>query len=211
MKIKWLGHSCFLLTSQNGTKVVTDPFNEKVGYKVPNENAHIVTTSHQHYDHNYVSAIKEVNVHLDKPGRYSEKGIDIVGIPTKHDEANGSKRGDNVVFKFAIDGLNICHCGDLGHVLNAEHVESIGTVDVLLVPVGGVYTVDAQDAHKIVELLKPVLTIPMHFKTKPLSFQLNNVEEYIKSYGGKRAGVQEIEINTENLMDFTGTLVLDYE
>src|SRR5690554_2277719 len=117
MKIKWLGHACFLLTSSEGTIILTDPFNEEVGYRPPAIRADVVTTSHDHFDHNYIEVVKGDFVHIDAAGRFTEKGIEITGIETFHDDANGAKRGKNVIYKFDIDGIKVCHCGDLGHLL----------------------------------------------------------------------------------------------
>ncbi|MDR3561642.1 MAG: MBL fold metallo-hydrolase [Negativicutes bacterium] len=212
MKIKWLGHSCFLLTSVSGIRIVIDPFNETVGYKVPSEEADIVSTSHDHFDHNYVQAIKGPFKRIDKPGHFSESGIEIVGIPTFHDEAGGSKRGQNIIFKFTVDGLNICHCGDLGHVLSAEQAKALGAVDVLLVPVGGFYTIGPDEAAAVVKLLKPKVIIPMHFKTPPIEFPIAGVDQFLtKMGGGKELGRQELELSAANIAENAGVVVLRYE
>jgi L-ascorbate metabolism protein UlaG (beta-lactamase superfamily) len=212
MKIKWLGHSCFLLTSSDGVRLVTDPFNEQVGYKVPAVEADIVTTSHDHYDHNYVQALKGNFKHINKPGRYSERGVGIVGIPTFHDEAKGSKRGQNIIFKFSIDGINVCHCGDLGHVLTAEQAKELGPVDVLLVPVGGFYTIDHNEAAAVIKTLQPAVIIPMHFKTAVMDFPIAGVDKFLdRMGGGKETGKQEIELTRENIGIFAGVVVLSFE
>lgn len=212
MKIKWLGHSCFLLTSASGVRLVVDPFNETVGYKVPSVEADIVATSHDHHDHNYVQAIKGNFRHINKPGRYSENGIEILGISTFHDEAKGTKRGQNTVFKFTVDGVNICHCGDLGHVLSAEQAKELGPVDVLLVPVGGFYTIDPDEAAAVVKVLQPVVTIPMHFKTPVVDFPIVGVDKFLaKMGGGKELGKQELELTKETLASYAGVVVLNYE
>ncbi len=211
MKIKWLGHSCFLLTSQSGIRVVTDPFNEKVGYRLPEVEADVVTTSHGHGDHNHTAVIRGSFVHISQPGRYLERGIEISGTAVFHDEDNGEKRGKNTIFKFRIDGINICHCGDLGHLLTSAMVEELGAIDVLLIPVGGVYTVDAAAASEVVRQLKPGISIPMHFKTPPLNFPLDGVDRFLELTGGTRMNRQEIEVNKENVGGFPSVAVLNYE
>jgi len=211
MKIKWLGHSCFLLTSQSGIRVVTDPFNEKVGYRLPEVEADVVTTSHGHGDHNHTAVIRGSFVHISQPGRYLERGIEISGTAVFHDEDNGEKRGKNTIFKFRIDGINICHCGDLGHLLTSAMVEELGAIDVLLIPVGGVYTVDAAAASEVVRQLKPGISIPMHFKTPPLNFPLDGVDRFLELTGGTRMNRQEIEVNKENVGGFPSVAVLTYE
>jgi len=212
MKIKWLGHSCFLLTSNSGVRTLTDPFDEKVGYALPAVEADIVTTSHGHYDHSSVDVVKGDFERLDKPGTYEKDGIKITGVATFHDEENGAKRGNNIIFKFNIDGVNICHCGDLGHTLSSGQVLEIGDVDVLLVPVGGTYTVDAAGALQVVKQLKPAVTIPMHYKTEALAFPLDTADKFLKTAGGgTKAGKQEIELDKENLSMYLGVTVLDYK
>lgn len=212
MKIKWLGHSCFLITSSEGVKIITDPFDDQVGYEVPSEEADIVTTSHDHFDHNNIKAVKGNFVHIKEPGTYSEKGINIRGVATYHDEVGGRKRGRNVIFKFNVDGIEVCHCGDLGHVLTPEQVQEIGKVDVLLIPVGGTYTVDASKASEVVKLIKPAVTIPMHFKTDDIDFPIDGVDKFTAAMGyGERAGKQEIEITKENIGSMPHVLILEYK
>lgn len=212
MKIKRLGHACFLLTSENGTRVLTDPFDDQVGYKLPEVEADIVTTSHDHYDHNAVDVVKGNFTHINKPGSFEEKGIKITGISTFHDEAQGSKRGDNIVYVFEIDGIRICHCGDLGHPLSKEQIDEIGEIDVLLLPVGGIYTIDAAQACEVMESIKPVITIPMHFQTPVLKFFLGTVDDFIAAAGGgEKINKQEIEITKDGLTNYSDIIVLDYE
>jgi len=212
MKIKWLGHSCFLFTSNSGIRIITDPFDDTVGYRLPEEKADIVLTSHDHFDHNYIEAVKGSFVHVNKPGSTTVKGIPVTGVSTYHDEKNGSKRGKNIVFKLDIDGVKVCHCGDLGHILTEEQVREIGDVDVLLVPVGGTFTVDAAGAMQVVKQLKPAVTIPMHFKTEDLSFNIDGVEKFLElAGGGQRVERQEIELNAQALSDYLGVIVLDYK
>lgn len=212
MQIKYLGHSCFLLTSNQGVRVLTDPFNEKVGYRLPEESADIVTTSHNHYDHGYTGAVKGDFHTINTPGSHHVKGMEITGVSTFHDEAGGSKRGKNVIFKFDMDGIKVCHCGDLGHLLNEGQVKEVGEVDVLLVPVGGVYTVDAEGARQVVKQLKSRVTIPMHYKTKALSFDLESVDAFLGLMGDYRIlGSNALEVNKTGLENFGDVIVMEYE
>lgn len=212
MKIKWFGHSCFLLTSENGVKILTDPFDDQVGYKLPEVEADIVTTSHGHYDHSAVDVVKGDFIHIERAGVFEEKGIKITGISTFHDEVRGTKRGKNVIYVFEIDGIRICHCGDLGHTLNSEQITKIGEIDVLLIPVGGVYTIDASQAVEVMESLNPVITIPMHFQTSALKFSLGTVDEFIAAAkGGERIQKQEIELKKDGLTNYSDVLILNYE
>lgn len=211
MKIQWLGHACFLLTSSSGVRVLTDPFDPSVGYPVPAVEAEIVTTSHQHSDHNYTQAVKGAFQLIDSAGSYSVKGIDVVGVDTFHDDAGGSKRGKNLIFRFTIDGLTVAHCGDLGHPLSPEQARAVGPVDVLIVPVGGYYTIDALTAKGVAEQLKARLTVPMHFKTSVMNFPITTVDPFIEAMGrAQRAGATEIEVTRESLPAQAGVIVLDF-
>lgn len=209
MLIQWLGHSCFLLTAQNGTRLLTDPFNDKVGYPLPQVPAEVVTTSHQHGDHNYIDAVQGKFDVIDRTGKFTSYGIEIQGFPTYHDPDQGTKRGSNILFRFLIDGLAIVHCGDLGHVLNPEQVKAIGHVDVLLVPVGGYYTIDARDAAEVMHRLHPTVTIPMHYNPGFLNMPIGPVDDFLQEAGGgRRIGAQSIEITLEKLHDQAGVVVL---
>lgn len=210
MKIKWFGHSCFLLASSLGVKILTDPVDEETGYKLSGIEADIVTTSHEHHDHCDVGIVKGRFEQIRKSGIYNKHGIDIRGIDTFHDENRGAQRGGNVVFTYGIDGIRVCHCGDLGHILTEGQVEEIGKVDVLLLPVGGIYTVDYKGAHKIKELLKPAITIPMHYKTEALTFRLDGVDKFLSGTDNKVLKDCEIEINSENMARYPEVLVLNY-
>jgi len=211
MKLKWLGHACFLLTSDNGVRILTDPFNEKVGYALPEVEADIVTVSHNHGDHSYTAAVMGEFLLIDQPGNFSHKGIEIMGISSFHDSAQGSQRGRNIIFRFRIDGLSVVHLGDLGHVLSTSQVEEFGRVDILLVPVGGHYTIDASAALEVIHQLKPETIVPMHFKTETGGASLAPVERFLESAGeGKKLGKQEIELTRDNLHDNAGIIILDY-
>ncbi|OPZ88631.1 MAG: metal-dependent hydrolase [Firmicutes bacterium ADurb.Bin419] len=212
MKIKWYGHSCFLISSDKQIKIVTDPFDETVGYKLPDTETNIVSTSHDHYDHNNFKIFKGTPVLVKGSGKISIKGIEVTGVDTFHDEKNGKKRGLNTVFKFRVDGLNICHLGDLGHVLTPEQVKEIGEVDILMIPVGGIYTIDHVEALKVMETLKPAVTIPMHYKTKALKFKLDEVDKFLEAAGEyKKVEGSKIEINEGNISDYPKVVVLDYK
>lgn len=183
MKIKWYGHSCFELQSKDDVKVVTDPFDESVGYDVPKLYADIVTVSHGHNDHNNVSAISGDYELVNEAGIHEVKGMTIEGILTYHDDAMGSKRGKNMVFKYLIDGITICHLGDLGHFPKGEQLDKLSNIDVLLIPVGGTYTIDSAQSAELAKRLSPKVIIPMHYKTEKLKFNLEPVDNFIREYG----------------------------
>lgn len=213
MKIKWFGHSCFIITSENGIKILIDPYNDMLGYKLPEIKADIVSTSHNHSDHNNINAVTSNFVHISETGLFSEYGIEIKGVETFHDKVLGGEKGKNIIYNFKVDGINICHCGDLGHILNSHYVEEIGNVDILLIPVGGGYTIDALDAVKVTKELKPKIIIPMHYRTEALGEKGNlfaKVDEFILASGLKAKEYSELELNKATLKDYSGIAVLKY-
>ncbi len=165
MKIKWLGHASFLITSDTGVKIITDPYEPILGmnYKPIDEFADIVTVSHGHSDHNNIAAVRGNPQVIDESTPVEMKGIKISGIDTFHDSSSGNERGPNIIYCMEVDGIKICHLGDLGHMLSDRQVAAIGKVDVLMAPVGGNFTIDAGTADAVIEKLKPAVVMPMHF------------------------------------------------
>jgi L-ascorbate metabolism protein UlaG (beta-lactamase superfamily) len=213
MKIKWYGQACFMITSKNGTKVLTDPFHNMLGYKLPEIEANIVSTSHDHGDHNNIEAVKGKFMHINESGGFSKDGIEIKGVQTFHDKASGAKRGKNIIYNFKIDGINVCHCGDLGHTLDADLVREIGNVDILILPVGGRATIDAFDAVNVMKQLNPTVVIPMHYRTKAfgiLGFLFATVDKFIEASGLKVKEFDVLELNLENITNYSGIVVLKY-
>lgn len=215
MKIQWLGHDAFLIITAAGTKILTDPYEAgaydgAVGYKKITVAADIVTQSHQHPDHASKDLMGNPTV-VATSGRKNIKDVEIVGVDTFHDQSQGKDRGKNIVFCLKADSLLACHLGDLGHLLDKTQIAALGKVDVLLLPVGGLFTIDANEATKIMEALNPPLTIPMHFKTKVLGFPIAGVEDFLKGKNNvKRVGSSEIEITKETLPKKPEIMVLDH-
>jgi L-ascorbate metabolism protein UlaG (beta-lactamase superfamily) len=209
MKIKWLGHASFLITSDNGTRIITDPYapGNDLRYGEIKETADIVTVSHDHFDHGNVSAVRG-NPQVVR-GTTTVKGISFKGIAVFHDEAAGSKRGRNTVICMAVDGINVCHLGDLGHALTGKQIAEIGKVDILLLPVGGFYTIDARTAGQVSDQLKPEVIIPMHFKNPKCAFPIAGVEEFLKGKKNvKQADASEVEFKAGSLPAETQIIVL---
>jgi L-ascorbate metabolism protein UlaG (beta-lactamase superfamily) len=209
MKIKYLAHAAFLITSDAGVSIVTDPYTTSPGLKhgAIQETADIVTVSHEHGDHNNVGVVRG-NPKVVRAGA-EIKGIKIRAIPVAHDDRGGSQRGQNTIFCFEVDGLNVCHAGDLGHALTEAQVKAIGKVDVLMLPVGGFFTIDAKTATKVGEQLKPRVIIPMHFKTEKLDFPIAGVDEFIKGKSNAtRSNSSEIELKAGALPASTQIVVL---
>lgn len=215
MKIKWFGQSCFMITSENGTKILMDPYKNMLGYKLPEEiTADIVATSHNHSDHNYISAVKDSFVHINEVGSFLEHGIEIKGVETFHDKVSGANKGKNIIYNFKIDGINVCHCGDLGHILDSKLVKEIGNVDILLLPVGGGFTIDALDAVNVMKQLNPIVTIPMHYRTKALGvlgLAFAKVDKFISASGLQSKEYTELELNSTNIKDYSVIAVLKYD
>ncbi len=186
MKIKWLGHSCFVLETKDGIKILTDPYESggyggAVGYGKIDEEANIVTVSHSHADHNSVESVPgKFDVVKDESQR-NFNGINIRGVKTFHDNCGGKARGENIVYVIEAEGLNICHLGDLGEVLSDEKAQEIGSIDILMIPVGGHFTIGPADADAVAEKLDPKIVIPMHYKTEVLDFPIAPVDEYLEN------------------------------
>jgi L-ascorbate metabolism protein UlaG (beta-lactamase superfamily) len=216
MKVKWLGHSAFLLTSGGGVKVLTDPyksgsFDGAVGYKPITEKADVITASHKHDDHYCLEGLPEGYECVTEVGTHEAAGLTITGFKTYHDTSEGKDRGSNIVFVIEIDGIRVCHLGDLGHSLSAEDAAAIGKVDVLLLPVGGFYTIGPKEAVDVMKTLAPAVTIPMHFKTEPLGFPIKPVEDFLSLAGdAERPGTTETEI-TKDSLDDRRIIVLEHE
>lgn len=187
MEITSLGHSAFKIRGKAAT-IVTDPFDgTMVGSKFPAISGDIVTVSHNHPDHNKADLIGGTPMIISGPGEYELKGVRITGIGTFHDDEKGVQRGNNTLFHILIDGVGIVHAGDLGHKLSEEQEENLPSVDILMLPVGGVYTLDAKGAASVVTQLEPKIVIPMHYKTArhdAKTFgELSPVEAFLKEIG----------------------------
>jgi L-ascorbate metabolism protein UlaG (beta-lactamase superfamily) len=211
MKVKWLGHSCFLITSKEGIRVIADPYavGEGINYSPIKESADIVVVSHGHGDHNNVSAVRGKPEVIKGVGKKSAKGIQFRGVATYHDASQGKQRGPNTVFCFTLDEIKICHLGDLGHLLSPGQINEIGGVDILFIPVGGFYTIDAAEASKVCEQLKPKIIIPMHFRTPKCAYPIANVEDFLKGKkNARKLDSSKVEFELEKLPATTEIVVL---
>ncbi len=210
MEITWLGHSCFRLKGSHAT-VITDPYSPDLGYKLGKTTARIVTVSHPHPGHSYVQGVGGQPKVVERPGEYEIGGVLIIGIATFHDGERGKKRGKNTVYLMEIDEISVCHLGDLGHVLNVEQVEEIDNVDVLLLPVGGVSTINAAKAAEVVRQLEPKAVIPMHYKTPSLKLELEPVDRFLKEIGAKQLDpLPKLSLSKSSLPASTQVFLLDY-
>ena len=202
MIITWQGHSCFKIQDKvgsDGITVATDPFDKELGLKVPNFEADIVTVSHQHYDHNNVSALRGDPFVIDSAGEYDFKGVLVEGIASYHDEKKGADRGDNVIYRIEVDGISITHLGDLGQALDNSQLERLAGTDILLIPVGGRYTLDAKQAVEVISQIEPRIVIPMHYKFKGNKIELDEVDKFIKELGLTPSYEEKLKISKREL------------
>ncbi len=210
MEISWLGHSCFRIKGRHAT-VITDPYSPDSGYSLGKPTADIVTVSHQHPGHSYLEGIGGEPRPVTGPGEYEISGVLIIGIATFHDAERGEKNGRNTIYLMEIDEVSVCHLGDLGHVLTSDQVEQIDNVDVLLLPVGGVSTINAPMAAEVVRQLEPKAVVPMHYQTEALNRELAPVDRFLKEMGLKEVTSQpKLSFTKANLPISTQVFLLDY-
>jgi L-ascorbate metabolism protein UlaG (beta-lactamase superfamily) len=211
MKVQWFGHACFLITSTDGKRVLTDPFNASVGYPVPSVETDVVLVSHSHGDHNNTAAAKGNPKIVRTEGENSAAGISFLGVSSFHDEVGGAKRGKNIIFVWEMDGIHLAHLGDLGQPeLTADQVAEIGKVDIIFIPVGGNYTIDAKQATRVMEQLSPKLVFPMHYKTDVVNLPIASVDGFLDGKDNvEKAGVNFVMV--EELPEKIKIIVLDYK
>jgi len=217
MKIKWIGHSMFIITSQKGTRIVTDPFapgcfNGALTYDATNVSADVVTVSHNsHDDHNAVEAVQGEPVTFEGPGAFSHDDVEAMGVATFHDQNLGADRGDNTVLRITVDGINVVHLGDLGHELDESQKEALAGAHVTLAPYGGFFTIDGHQAMDVAMSLGTRILIPMHFKTPKVDFPIKPAEDFLKSQPRvKRTHTAEVELRLDILPGELEVWVLDY-
>jgi L-ascorbate metabolism protein UlaG (beta-lactamase superfamily) len=207
MEISYLGHSCFKIVGKKLT-VIMDPFDpEKVGIKLGKYETDVVTVSHEHSDHNFTRAIKNEFLLLDSPGEFEVKEVEFTGVSASHGNFGDEERGKITVFTIEIEGIKVCHLGDLGSDLNSEQLEEIDGVDILLIPVGGVYTIDSKAAAKIVSQIEPKIVIPMHYKIGKMQ-ELAPLEEFIKEIGIEAVTQEKIKVTVRDLPEKLELVIL---
>ncbi|HEX2953006.1 MAG TPA: MBL fold metallo-hydrolase [Bacillota bacterium] len=212
MLIRWYGHACFQLVNQSGLRILTDPFDESIGYLSPPLTDEIVTVSHSHFDHAAVDRLQGTPRILRNDSIYQIGAVQVRGISTFHDDFRGKRRGANVMFHFTIDGIRILHCGDLGHLLYPQQILQTGPVDILLLPTGGSLSLEPDMAKKVCDQLKPKVIIPMHYKTAALNFPLLPVEPFIQQFPVDKVYRKDsvIELNVSDLPLEQEVWVLNY-
>jgi len=213
MKIKWIGHACFLIEGEEG-RVITDPFDESIPYRPPDFIADVVTVSHEHFDHNAVGRVRGNPTVIRGEGAHSAAGISFEGIASFHDDVSGQKRGPNTIFTFEMEGIQLAHLGDLGGALTDAQVSALAGVEVLFIPVGGHFTIGPQEAAALIKRLPNLkIAIPMHYKTDRLgeNFPIAPVENFTrKMQNVKRVGSSEAALSRESLPAQQEVWILDY-
>jgi L-ascorbate metabolism protein UlaG (beta-lactamase superfamily) len=202
MYITWLGHSAFKLQDKigaDGVTLVMDPYGEETGLKMPKIEADILTVSHEHKDHNNVAAIKGNPFLIHCAGEYEIKNVAIEGVEVPHDDKDGKERGKVIAYRIDMDDISIAHLSDLGSQLTSKQLETLGDVDILLVPVGGKSTLDAKKAVEVVSQIEPRIVIPMHYATPGLKYDLDPVDKFIKELGVKPRMEEKLKISKKDL------------
>ena len=210
MKVKWLGHASFLITSDDGIRIITDPYitGGDLSYAEITETADIVTVSHDHFDHNNVSSVRG-SPEVVRKGMVEVKGISFRSVSSYHDEEGGKLRGGNTIFCLTVSGVGVCHLGDLGHRLSDKQAIEIGPVDVLLIPVGGYFTIDAKAATGVCNRLKPGVVIPMHYRNEQCAFPIAGVDEFLEGKEDvSRPDASEAEFRAGELPASTRIIIL---
>lgn len=214
MKIKYIGHSCFLFTSGEGTRVLIDPYKPGaygggLTYRPVADEADIVAVTHGHEDHADLDGLP--NQPLQVRAGCMARGIDFDVVDTYHDNEGGRKRGPNRVVCFEMDGIRVCHLGDLGHTLSDEQVAAIGRVDILLIPVGGHFTIGKEEAAEVIGQLNPRICVPMHYKTEKCAFPIEPVEAFLEGKASvRRSSSSEVVVNQADLPESTSILLLPH-
>ncbi len=187
-KIYWAGQSCFQISVSNSrdhsADIVIDPYDEKIGLKLPNLSADIILVTHDHHDHNNIKGVKGDPFVIQGPGEYEVKGIFIKGISSFHDDKEGKERGQNTIYVIEAEDMKFCHLGDLGQKqLSDEQLEKIDGIDVLMIPVGGKYTIDSSEAQKIIAEIEPKIVIPMHYALPKIKLEIDDIAKFLKTMG----------------------------
>lgn len=206
MKINYFGHSCFLMETQQGTRVLVDPY-DGIGYPLPRVRADCVCCTHQHFDHNYVGGVDGVRQTISAAGEYAFEDVKITGIPAFHDEVSGAKRGKNIVYLFEADGACVCHMGDIGQAPSEQLLQKIGKPDILLIPVGGTYTVDAAGALDYIGKIRPRIAVPMHYKTEDCSLDIAPISEFVRLCGAQNCEETDC-IDSAKINTYGGKIIL---
>ena len=199
MTITWFGHSCFRIEAKEGS-ILTDPFSKEIGLKPTKIKDNIVLVSHDHADHNNVEGVGPETFIIKNPGEYEKNGISVLGMPSFHDRSEGKERGLNTIYLIKAEDITICHLGDLGQEkLDEKQVEEIGDVDILMIPVGGNYTINYKEAVEVISQIEPKVVIPMHYKVKGLELDIESADKFVKELGLTPEEVNKFKVAKKTL------------
>lgn len=201
MQLIWYGHSCFLIKSSTGKRILMDPFSSNIGYSNDFPKSDLITVSHFHFDHSYLKNINSSTKVINETGSFEMKFLKLEGIPTFHDKYCGLKRGPNTIYTFEIDNYKICHLGDLGHIPSNLIIEKLKNIDILLIPIGGHFSLNGFEAAKLCNLLSPKYIIPMHYKTHKTDLYLDDPKNFITSM----KYIKKVKSNILNISNLTST------
>jgi len=204
MKITWHGQSCFklLVKSNNGDKItiLVDPFDKETGLTPPRGSADIVLITHDHHDHNNLKIVSGTPFVINGPGEYDVKGVSIKGIHSYHDNSKGSENGINTIYVIEAEDMKVCHLGDLGQKELADmQLDKMGEIDILMVPIGGTWTLDGEGAVKVINQIEPSVAIPMHYKIPGIDIKLDKVDDFLKEIGLTPETVEEYNVKKLDL------------
>ena len=208
MTITWFGQSCFRIEAKEGSMLI-DPFSPDIGLKPPKIKDDIVLVTHEHYDHNNIEGAGPEAFIIKNPGEYEKNGIAVLGIHSYHDKTEGKERGPNTIYVIKAEDMTVCHLGDLGQEkLDEKQVEEIGDVDILMIPVGGSYTINYKEALEVISQIEPKIVIPMHYKVKDLNIEIESADKFVKELGLTPEKVDKFKIVKKNLPDEEEKLVM---
>lgn len=215
MNIQYYGHSCFKITTkpagrgQEDVNIFLDPFNKEIGLRPPQGQADLVLITHHHYDHDNISALKGDPAVIDIPGEYSVKGLNIIGISSFHDDKEGKERGKNTMYILESEEMRVCHLGDLGGDLTEKQLEEIDGIDILMIPIGGKYTIDYKKAIEIIKKVEPRIAIPMHYRMKGTTIDIEDEKKFCNEIGNcSREKVSRLNLKKKDLEEKNMEIVL---
>lgn len=209
VNVNWFGHAMFLV-ERKGLKIITDPYSTEIGYSFPDLKASVVTVSHDHFDHNNISAIDDNPMIISDAAPILFGPVSFEGLITDHDDAGGEKRGKNIMFRWQMGEIIFAHMGDYGEAeLTSEQKSFLRQADVLMIPVGGVFTIDGEQARKIVSAVSPRVVIPMHYKTPMLNLEIDTIDDFTDNLDNVRHVGKTASIEAEKLPASTEIWVME--
>ena len=210
MKLKYFAHACFSLSYADGTVLVTDPYDQSVTYPPCDIPCTAALVSHDHFDHNHTASLAGEFAVIRTAGAHSVNGLKITATPSFHDPEEGALRGKNLLFRIEGEGLSIAHLGDLGHMPDEAQIAALQNLDVLMLPIGGTYTITTEQAEELISILKPRVAIAMHFRTDDYEINISTPDQFIADMQAVRMP-REIEITKENIGSLPAVIIMNHK